>query len=204
MVMTFVLTPWSHYNIVTEPCARFLVSLMEDLSIDFPSHMIKSMIDCYRDTATRDKIIFPSAITCILSHVHITIPLSSHFYVMGAINKESIQRSDAQLAAKWPYVESTSIDAAPALRPSSSSAHFSSSFGAEVSLVAIMNQLQLIRADFGTRLNHLSDEICQMNTRIGRFVCCQSHLGGFAPPSLELAESSSNGRDNDDDDASCS
>ena len=38
MVMTFVHTPWSHYNTITEPHAQFLLSLMEDLSIDFPSH----------------------------------------------------------------------------------------------------------------------------------------------------------------------
>ena len=47
MVMTFVLTPRSHYNTITEPHARFLLSLLENLSIDFPSHMIESMIDCY-------------------------------------------------------------------------------------------------------------------------------------------------------------
>ena len=47
MVMTFVLTPWSHYNIIIKPHACFLLSLMEDLSIDFPSHMIVSMIDFY-------------------------------------------------------------------------------------------------------------------------------------------------------------
>ena len=85
MVMTFVLTPRSHYNTITKPRARFLLSLMEDLSIDFPSHMIESMIDCYRDTVTRDKLIFPSTITCILSHVHVTILLFSPFFVMGAI-----------------------------------------------------------------------------------------------------------------------
>ena len=32
MVMTFVLTPLSHYNSITEPCARFLLSLSKDLS----------------------------------------------------------------------------------------------------------------------------------------------------------------------------
>ena len=133
MVMTFVHTPWSHYNTITEPRARFLLSLMEYLSIDFPSHMIESMIDCYRDTATRDKLIFPLAITHILSHVHVTIPLSSPFYVMGAISKESILRSDAQLTAKRPRVESTSTDVAPTSRPSSSFAPPSSSFGAKVS-----------------------------------------------------------------------
>ena len=40
MVMTFTLTPLSHYNSITEPRARFLLSLLEDLSIDFPSHFI--------------------------------------------------------------------------------------------------------------------------------------------------------------------
>ncbi|KAL0012401.1 hypothetical protein SO802_007509 [Lithocarpus litseifolius] len=63
MVITFILTPLSHYNFITEPCACFLLSLMEDLTIDFPSHFITSIIDVYRDTGTRDKLIFPSAIT---------------------------------------------------------------------------------------------------------------------------------------------
>ena len=47
MIMTFVLTPWSHYNTITEPRARFLLSLLEDFSLDFPSHMIESMMDIY-------------------------------------------------------------------------------------------------------------------------------------------------------------
>ena len=90
MVMTFALTPLSHYNTITKPCARFLLSITEDLSIDFPSHMIESMIDFCRDTTTHDKLIFTLAITRILSHVHITISLSSPFYVMGSISKEFI------------------------------------------------------------------------------------------------------------------
>ena len=56
MVMISVLTSRSHYNIITEPHARFLFSLSKDLSIDFPSHLIVSMIDIYRDTATQDKL----------------------------------------------------------------------------------------------------------------------------------------------------
>ena len=32
MVMTFVLHPLSHYNSITEPCARFLLSLLEHLN----------------------------------------------------------------------------------------------------------------------------------------------------------------------------
>ena len=42
MVMTFVLHPLSHYNSITEPCAWFLLSLLEHLSIDFPFHFIHS------------------------------------------------------------------------------------------------------------------------------------------------------------------
>ena len=45
MVMTFTFTPFSHYNFITEPCARFLLSLLEDLSIEFPSHFITSVLD---------------------------------------------------------------------------------------------------------------------------------------------------------------
>ena len=43
MVMTFVLHLLSHYNSITEPRARFLLSLIEDLTIDFPSHSILSL-----------------------------------------------------------------------------------------------------------------------------------------------------------------
>ena len=114
MAMTFVLAPRSCYNTIIEPRTRFLLSLMKDLSIDFPSHMIESMIDIYRDTTTCDKLIFPSTITHILSHVHATIALYTPSYAMGAISMEFIRRSDAQLAAKRPCMESTSMDATPA------------------------------------------------------------------------------------------
>ena len=66
MVMTFILTPLSHYNSITKPRARFLLSLLEDLFIDFSSHLITSIIDVYQDTATYDKLIFPLAIMRIL------------------------------------------------------------------------------------------------------------------------------------------
>ena len=64
-----------------------------------------------------------------------------------------------------------------------------------------MDQSQFMHADFGSRLDHLSNEMCQMNTRIGRITHCQSHLGGFTPsPTLEpVKETSSNGGDDDDD-----
>ena len=66
MVMTFVLHPLSYYNSITKPHARFLLSLLGDISIDFPSHFILSFIDVYRDTATYDKLIFPSPFLSLL------------------------------------------------------------------------------------------------------------------------------------------
>ena len=70
MVMTFVLHPLFHYNSITKPRAQFLLALLEHLTIDFPSHFILSILDVYRDTATRDKLIFPLAITQILCHFY--------------------------------------------------------------------------------------------------------------------------------------
>ena len=68
MVMTFVLHPFSHYNSITKPRARFLLSLLEHLIIDFPSHFILSIMDVHLDSASRDKLIF--------------LPLSRGFYAI--------------------------------------------------------------------------------------------------------------------------
>ena len=46
MVMTFVLHPFSHYNSIIEPRAQFFLSLLEHLTIDFPSHFILSLVRC--------------------------------------------------------------------------------------------------------------------------------------------------------------
>ena len=43
MVMTFVLHPLSHYNSIIEPHTRFILSFLEGLTIDFPSHFILSL-----------------------------------------------------------------------------------------------------------------------------------------------------------------
>ena len=96
IVMTFVLYPLSHYNSITEPRARLLLSLLKHLSIDFPSHFILSIIDVYRDSVTRDKLIFPSAITRILRHFSVLFPPSDHFSYMGAIDAATVKRSEAQ------------------------------------------------------------------------------------------------------------
>ena len=93
-VMTFILLPLSHYNSIIDPCAQFLLSLLEDISIDFPSHFILSFIDVYRDTVTCDKLIFPSAITWILCHFFISFPESPHFTVMSAIDATTFKQSE--------------------------------------------------------------------------------------------------------------
>ena len=133
MVMTFILHPLSHYNTITEPCARFLLSLIEDISIDFPSHLIFFLIDVYRDTETHDKLIFPSAITRIARHFSIFYPLFDHFFVMGAIDATTIRQSDAQLRLRQTQ---TKIAAPPASSAPSSSVP--SSFAGGVTLEAIM------------------------------------------------------------------
>ena len=100
MMMTFVLHSLSHYYPITEPCAQFLLSLIEDLSIDFPSHFILSLIDVYKDTVTRDKLIFPSAIMRLLRHFSVSYPKSPHFLYMCAIDATTIKRSLAQLRSR--------------------------------------------------------------------------------------------------------
>ena len=195
MVMTFVLHPLSHYNSITESHARFLLSLLEDISIDFPSHFIRSLIDVYRDTTTRDKLIFPSAITRILCHFSVPFPVSPHFSVMGAIDVVIVQRNEAQLRLQQPQ---TKTAASPtSLAPSTSA--LSSSMGGVI-LDVIMAQLQRMDACLDT----FSDELCQVNTYVGCIARRQAHLGGFVEsPSLPLEASKTFEDDddsNDDDD----
>ena len=153
MVMIFVLYPLSHYNSI-KPHARLLLSLLEGLPIDFPSHFILSLIDIYKDTATCDKLIFPSAITRILRHASVSYPESSHFSVMCAIDTTTVRRSEAQLRLKRPQTETAT--------PPTSSAPSSSA--SRVTLEAIM--AQFVRMD--ARLDTLSDELCQVNSYVGR------------------------------------
>ena len=96
MVMTFVLHPLSHYNSITKPRARFLLSLLEHLTIDFPSHFILSIIDVHLDLVSRDKFIFLSAITRILCHFSVPFPSSDHFSIICTIDYATVKRSEAQ------------------------------------------------------------------------------------------------------------
>ena len=139
MVMTFVLHPLSHYNSITEPRTRFLLSLLEYLTIDFPSHFILSIIDVHLDLVSCDKLIFHSAITRILCHFSIPFPSSEHFTVMCAIDYTTVKRSEAQLRLRQSNSAAPSSHSAPSRSTPSTSAH-PSSLG-DVSLGDIMAQL---------------------------------------------------------------
>ena len=122
MVMTFVSHPLSHYNSIIEPRARFLVSLFEHLTIDFPSHFILSILDVYRNMATRDKLIFPSTITRILRH----------FSVMCAVDYATVKCSKAQFRSQQSDSTAPPSRSTPSRSASSTSAP--SSFSSDVSL----------------------------------------------------------------------
>ena len=100
MAMTFVLHPLSHYNSITEPRAQFLLSLLEHLTIDFPSHFILSIINVHLDSASHDKLIFPSAITRILRHFSVPAPASDPFTFMCAIDATTVKHSKVQFRSR--------------------------------------------------------------------------------------------------------
>ena len=152
MVMTFVLYPLSHYNSITESRARFLLSLFKHLTIDFPSHFIVSLIDVFQDSASHDKLIFPSAIMRILRHFSVPSPASDPFIFMCAIDATTVKRNEAQFRSRQhdstpPSCPTASRSTRPTSTPSSSSSN--------MSLGDIMAQLQ--RMD--THLDTLSTEL---------------------------------------------
>ena len=108
---------------------------------------------------TRDKLIFPLAITRILHHFSISYPESTHFSAMCAIDAATVKESEAQFQPKQPRTEMVTPPASSA--PSTSAP---SSLTGVVTLEAVMVQLQRMDA----RLNTLCNELCQVNTRVGR------------------------------------
>ena len=136
-----------------------MLSLLEDISIDFLSHFILSLIDVYKDTTTCDKLIFPSVITQILHHFSVSFPVSPHFSMMGAIDAATVRQSEAQLRLRRPQTQTTAPLASTA--PSTSTPL---SFTSGATFEAIMTQL--VRMD--AHLNTFSDELCLVNTRVGR------------------------------------
>ena len=161
IVITFVLHPFSHYNSITEPRARFLLSLLEHLTIDFPFHFILSIIDVHLDSASRNKLIFPSAITRILHHFSVSFPSSDHFTVMCAIDYAIVKCSEAQFRSWQTDSAAPSSRSAPSRSTPSASAPSSSG---DVYLGDVMAQLQRMDA----RLDTLSTELYQVNVRVGR------------------------------------
>ena len=100
MVMTFALHPLFHYDSIIKTRARFLLSLLEHLTIDFPSHFILSIIDVHLDSTSRDKFIFSSAITRTLRHFSVPFPSSDHFSIMCVIDSATVKRSEAQFRSQ--------------------------------------------------------------------------------------------------------
>ena len=193
-MITFIFYPLSHYNSITEPRARFLLSLLEGFTIYFPSHFILSLIDVYRDTVTYDKVIFLSAITRILRHFSVFYLESTHFSVMCAIDAVTVRRSKAQLQLKQPRTKT-----ATSLASSAPSTFAPSSLVGGVTLEVVMAQFQCMDA----RLDTLSDKLCQVNTCVGRIAQRQARLGGFVAfpsHSLESSRDEDDDGDSDDDD----
>ena len=195
MVMTFVLYPFSHYNSITESCARFLLSLLKHLTIEFPSHFIMSLIDVFQDLASRDKLIFPSAITRILRHFSVPFPASNSFTFMCAIDATTVKRSQEQFRSRQqdstpPSQPTPSRSDQPTSAPTSSSS--------DMSLGDIMAQLQ----HMDTRLDTISTKLYQVNVHVDRIARWQATMGRFAseatpsPPPPVASDS----EDEDDDD----
>ena len=155
MVMTFVLHLLSHYNSIIEPRARFLLSLLEHLTIDFPSHFILSIIVVHLDSASRDKLIFPSAIMRILCHFSVPFPSFDHFTIMCAIDYATVKHSEAQFLSQQSNSTAPSSRSAPSRSAPSSSN--------DVSLRDVMAQLQRMDACLDT----LSTELYQVNVYVG-------------------------------------
>ena len=93
----------------------------------------------------------------ILRHFSVPFPVSNHFHVMCVIDAATVKRSEAQFHSR------RSGSAAPPTPLAPSTSAPSSSAGG-VTLDAIMAQLQHMDAC----LNTLNDELCQVNTRVGR------------------------------------
>ena len=50
------------------------------------------------------------------------------------------------------------------------------------------------------RLDTLSDELCQVNTRVGRIAQRQAEMGGYTMPSTHVAPADESDADSDDED----
>ena len=137
------------------------MSFLEHLTIDFSSHFILSIIDVHRDSASRYKLIFPSAITTILRHFSVPFPASDRFSYMCAIDTAIVKRSEVQFRSRKSGSATPSCRSAPSR--SAPSISNPSSFTGIVALEDIMTQLQRMDA----RLDTLSTKLYQVNICVG-------------------------------------
>ena len=140
---------------------------------------------------TRDKLIFPFAITRLLRYFSVSYPESPHFSYMCAIDTATVKQSLAQLRLRHPQMQ---MAAPPTSTAPSTSAPFSSADG--VTLEAIMAQLVRMDARFDT----LNDELCQVNTYVGGIARRQAMMGGYTMASSpEASKDKSDGSGSADD-----
>ena len=130
-----------------------MLSLLEHLTIDFPSHFILSILDVYRDSVSHDKLIFPSAIARIFRHFSGPFPASDHFTFMCTIDYTTVKRSEAQFRSRQTDSAAPPSRSAPSRSAPSTSAPSSST--GDVTLEDIMTQFQHI----GACLDTLSTEL---------------------------------------------
>ena len=58
-----------------------------------------------------------------------------------------------------------------------------------------------MQADFGSRLDYLTNEMCQMNTRVGHIARRQARMASFTPSPSPSLEASTDDVDDEEDDA---
>nr|POE95805.1 hypothetical protein CFP56_39345 [Quercus suber] len=138
-----------------------LISAFYEHPAVWGEHQYTSCRPFAKDSAFRDKLILPSAITRILRNFSISFPVSDHFTHICAIDATTVKRSEAQFRSRQP--NSTPPSRSAPFRSAPSTSAPSSSTG-DVSLGDIMAQLQCV----DTRLDTLSIELYQVNVRVGR------------------------------------
>ena len=152
----------------------------------------------YRDTATHDKLIFPSAITRILCHFSVLFPSSDHFSIVYAIDYATVKCSEAQFRSRQSDSAAPPSRSAPSRSAPSTFAPSSSL--SDVSLGDVMSQLQCIDASLYT----LSIELYQVNVHVDYIARRQVIMGRFAPkaspPPYPPVASDSEDEDDDDGD----
>ena len=132
--------------------------------------------------ATRDKLIFPSAITRILHHFSVLFPSSDHFFVMCAIESATVKRREMQFRSRQLDSAAPPSYLAPSQSVPSTSAPSSSP--SDVTFRDIMIQLQRMDA----RLDTLSTELYQVNICVCRIARWQAVMGGFIDSPLHTLE----------------